>query len=144
MNAAGIYSKRNIRVRETLKAVYGPIKAKGSINSGGVMFAAMDIIAGRNIKSDLFVMANSYIIKGERLTTKVPLYNKDFWGGFPPFKRHADKIMGWNDPWSFPKKAFTKEEAQKICSWKGWHPILRWSLEMGFGLKKCINLNIGE
>jgi len=30
----------------------------------------------------------------------------------------------------------SKEEAEKICAWEGWHWILRAQLEMFFGLKE--------
>jgi len=54
----------------------------------------------------------------------------------PPLSKWREAILDERLRWSDYKKLISKEEAEKICAWEGWHWILRAQLEMFFGLKE--------
>jgi len=59
----------------------------------------------------------------------------------PPLKKWGDIIKSeacWDELRQIP----TKEEQNEICQWEGWHWILRAHLEMFYGLKKIVEVEI--
>ena len=117
------------------------IKADASIEAGGYIKAGWSIEAGGSIKAGGSIFSFIFDIQAKNLTTKtLPFYRK-YWAEMPPLKKWRDKILDeslcWDD---YRNEMITKAEAEKICKWNGWHPLLRAHLEMFFGLKDKVML----
>jgi len=105
------------------------IKAGGSIEAGGYIKAGEYIEAGEYIFSYIFLISAKLIS-----TKKLPFW-REFYSEMPPLKKWKYKILSdlcWDDLKYIP----TADEAKQICSWDGWHWIIRGQLECFFGLKK--------
>jgi len=115
----------------------------GNINVGRYVSAVEEIIAGESINAGWYIFSFDYIVKSAFISTKRLPFGRKFWAAMPPFKKWKREILSaacWNDLRSLP----TKEEAIRICTWEGWHWLLRAHLEMFFGLKERISPPIGS
>lgn len=54
----------------------------------------------------------------------------------PVLSKYREAILNEKNCWVNLKSLISKEEAAEICAWEGWHPVLKWHLEMFFELKK--------
>ena len=113
---------------------------KGSIEAGGYIEAGGHIKAGGYIFSFSFDISFREYLKSSTL----PFY-REFYAAMPPLKKYAKDILDESKCWDDYKRLITKEEAQKICAWDGWHWIIRVQLEMFFGLKERVtSVDIGN
>ena len=120
--------------------VEGSIRARTIIAEQSIK-AGWSIEAGGSIKAGGSIFSFIFDIQAKNLTTKtLPFYRK-YWAEMPPLKKWRDKILDeslcWDD---YRNEMITKAEAEKICKWNGWHPLLRAHLEMFFGLKDKVML----
>ena len=118
----------------------GDIEAGGSIR-GGDIEARNSIRAGgdigvSSIKAGGYIFSFAFKISCKKITTKLLPFWRDYWAEMPPFKKWKKEILENSNCWDDYKKIITKEEAEKICKWDGWHWILRVQLEMFFGLRE--------
>ena len=61
-----------------------------------------------------------------------------------PMKKWRKEILDENNCWNDLKKLPNKEEIIEICTWEGWHWIIRGQLECFFGLKESFMSPIEE
>ena len=118
----------------------GPIAAKGNIIAGRDVSSWATIEAGGHIEAGGCVHSYWFSILTQSLRTKTLPFYKDFWADMPPLRRWREKILKTDNEYCPSyledlKRLVTKSEAMEICSWDGWHWILRAHLEMFFGLK---------
>jgi len=142
----GIESGWSIRAGGNIESRWGDIAARGPIAARGNITARRDITSGVTIESGGHIEAGGCVysywfsILAQSLRTKTLPFYKDFWADMPPLKKWREKILTTDNEYCLPywedlKSLVTKTEAIKICSWDGWHWILRAHLEMLFGLK---------
>ena len=129
-----------IEAGEHIKAG-GSIKAGWYIEAGGSIKARWYIEAGGYIKAREYIEAGGYIfsfqfeISAIYIISKTLPFWRKFYAAMPPLKNLSKQILDENNCWDNLRNIPTKKEAQKICSWNGWHWIIRGQLECFFGLK---------
>ena len=124
------------------------IESDGSIESGGYIESSGSIKSGRYIESGEYIESDGSIRSGEYIfsftfsivakyiiTKTLPL-GRYFWAEMPPLRKWKKEIQTIGLCWDDYRQMITRAEAEKICSWQGWHWILRAHLEMFLRLKK--------
>ena len=130
---SGIEAGGGIEAGWSIKAGWG-IEAGSGIKAGWGIKAGEGIKAGWGIKAKM-IFSSIFEISAEYIQTKyLPFYRK-FWSEMPPLKKWKNEILS-DECWDYYKTLMTKKEAKKVCSWNGWHWILKAQLEMFFGLKE--------
>lgn len=114
----------------------GRIEGQGSIKSGECIISKGAIISLGSIISGEYIFSFNYDIAGKSLQTRTLPFERKFWAEMPPIQKWKEDILNEKLCWKTYKNLPTMEEKKKICSWDGWHWIIRAQLEMFFGLKK--------
>lgn len=109
------------------------IKAGSWIKTNGGVEAAHEITAQERIEAG-YVFSFQYEIDAEIVKTSILPFGREYWRRMKPLVRWEKEIQIFC--WDRLRELPTREEAEEICAWEGWHPVLRWHLEMFFGLKE--------
>ena len=103
--------------------------------------AGWGIEAGEGI-SAAYVFSFQFSVNSKWLvTTRLPFW-REFYAEMPPMKEFSTEIRNEDNCWRDLKAKVTKEKAEEICKWEGWHPILRAQLEMFFELKSKVFIEV--
>ena len=81
-----------------------------------------------------YIFSFVFDIKCKKIKTTILPFYRNYWAEMPPLKKWHGAILDESNCWDDFKGMVTMEEAEEICSWDGWHWILRIQLEMFFGL----------
>lgn len=125
---SGLYIEAGDRLEagKNIKAV-GPIKANARIKTG------------KNIETEACVFSYMFEIQAKRISTNLlPLW-RSFWAEMFPLGKWKEQILNDNLCWQDLRALPTKKEQIEICSWEGWHWILRGQLECFFGIRKSFS-----
>jgi hypothetical protein len=139
----------NIYARCGVFCEEGSIVAGKNIISGDSILAECDLLAGGFIKAGGFIRAvnikagesvftSTYEVKAMTLSTRSLPLSPSYFIEQPPFKRYRealDKELGWGD-----LRSATFLERNEICSWEGWHPLLRAQLRMFYGCEPRVEI----
>ena len=127
--------KGNLECDSDIVAKYS-LLVSGSIKSGVSIKSGKSIKSGGSIESGGYIFSFQFEIKAKSAKSKILPFWREYWAAMPVLSRYRDAILNESNCWLNLKALVSKEEAAEICAWEGWHPILRWHLEMFFGLKK--------
>jgi hypothetical protein len=115
------------------------IEAGGSIEARDYIKAGGYIKARGNIKAGGYIFSYMFNISAKVIISKLLPFGRHFWADMPPLKKWRSQILDKSKCWDDLRAMPTPDEANEICAWEGWHPILKCQLEMFFGLKEqCI------
>ena len=120
--------ENGLYVTGSIKASF--IFAKKWLSSGEGIEAGWGIEAGGGILSLTFEIIAKFIIVG-----RLPFWRK-YWAEMKPLLPWREQILDESKCWADYRSMLTKDEAEEVCAWDGWHPVLRAQLEVFFGLKK--------
>lgn len=112
---------------------YGVIEVERSVVADRV-----SIKAGWSIKAGGSILALTFEVRCTFLATKRLPFWREFYATMPPLTKWADAIRSGGNCWASLRSLPSREEAEQICAWDGWHWILRAQLEMFFGLKERV------
>ena len=105
------------------------IKAGLSIEAGGY------IKAGGYIEAGGYIFSFQFDISAKWISTKILPFWRKYWAESPLLKKWKDRILDDEFCWDDLRGLTTEKESAEICSWEGWHWILRGQLECFFELK---------
>ena len=114
----------------------GSIRSGGFIKSGGYIRSGGSIESGGSIRSGEYIFSFTFSIVAKYIITKTLPLGRYFWAEMPPLRKWKKEIQTIGLCWDDYRQMITRAEAEKICSWQGWHWILRAHLEMFLRLKK--------
>jgi len=113
----------------------GFITARGEIRAGGYIRTAGFIESQKSIEAGEYIFSFEFQVSAYSIKTKTLPFKRNYWPKMPPFKKWRERILSDDQRWHDFREKITEEEAREICSWDGWHWLLRAHLEMFFGLK---------
>ena len=118
----------------------GFIKTKGFIKARGSIEARRFIKAGGSIEAGEFVYSFTFEIACKSLMTRLLPFFRNFYAEMPPLKAYRNSILDTSKCWSDLRKEIAPN-ANEVCAWEGWHPIVKAQLKMFFGLKKSVTFD---
>jgi hypothetical protein len=142
----------DVRAGGYLKAC-GHLIADGDLTAGGDLRAGEDLKAGGDVRAGVDVIAcgdltaggtidvqsifcGTFNVKAKKIIThKLPFW-RHYYADMKPLRKWRDEILNLDNCWDDFRQMVTKEEAEEICAWDGWHWLIRIQLEMFFGLRK--------
>lgn len=112
----------------------------GSLKVGEWLKVGRALKVGESLRVDTWLAAQSVesghfsVRCSELRTSLMPLW-REFYLPMPPLKKYEAVIR--EECWYEIREAL-KPDAEGICAWEGWHPLIRAQLQMFLGLRESV------
>ena len=88
------------------------------------------------IEAGGFIFSFIFEVSAELIKTRTLPFWRKYYAEIPVLKKFREQILNDNFCWRDLRDLPTEIEKKEICSWDGWHWMLRGQLECFFNLKK--------
>ena len=126
-----IYSNGSIRSDGDIHSD-GYIYSNGDIYSGGYIYSNGSIRSDGDIKAGGYIFSSVFEISCKFIVTRTLPFWRSYYAAMPPLTKYAASILNTSKCWDTLRQEIMPD-AEPICAWDGWHPIIRAQLRMYFG-----------